>query len=403
MKGIRDRVAIIGMGCTKFGENWDKSAPDMLVDACYEAFEDAGVDPQKDVEAAWMSFCFPFTGGGSGFTGQNLSVPLKLGYMPVTRVENHCASGSDALRNGAYAVAAGIYDIVLVAGVEKLKDTGFAGLPFTNPMLDPTLTEVMSHAAPPTHFAMVANRYFHHYGIDPEEGKRTLAKIAVKNHHNGTLSPKAHLRREVTIEQVLNAPIIAWPLGLFDCCTNSDGAAAAIITRPELAKKFKGDYILIKGLGLAMGSKQAEFEDDYDFVHFGETVAAAQMAYQEAGIKNPREEVSLAVVHDCFTITELVIYEDLGFSPRGKAKEDVDSGFFELDGGLPVNTDGGLKCFGHPIAASGLRMVYEIYKQLQGKADRRQLKAPKIGVTHNIGGAPGCLNACAVVVLGRPD
>ncbi|PIU22744.1 MAG: acetyl-CoA acetyltransferase [Chloroflexi bacterium CG08_land_8_20_14_0_20_45_12] len=401
MESIKDRVAIVGMGCTEFGEKWDKSSGDLVVDACYEAFEDAGVDPQRDIQAAWVASCFSqFT---SGYTGQILSIPLKLEYKPITRVENFCASGTDALRNAAYAVAAGMYDVVLVAGVEKLKDSGFAGLPYVSAIPDPSVTEMMHHSVAPVHFALAATRYFYHYNLSPEEGKRILGKIAVKNHHNGTLSPKAHFRREVTLEQVINAPMIAWPLGLFDCCGNSDGAAAAIITRAELAKNFRHDYVLIKGLGMSVGAKQGELQDDYDFVHFEETVTAGQAAYQEAGITNPRDKLDLAIVHDCFTITELIIYEDLGFSPRGKGKEDVDSGFFSLDGGLPVNTDGGLKCFGHPIAASGLRMVYEVYKQLQGKAGARQLKDPKIGLTHNLGGVPGNFSTCCVAILGRPD
>jgi acetyl-CoA C-acetyltransferase len=251
----------------------------------------------------------------------------------------------------------------------------------------------------PAQFALAATRYFHRYGLIPEDGKRTLAKISVKSHHNGTLSPKAHLRREVTVEQVMNAPMVAWPLGLFDCCGVSDGAAAAIITTPELAKTFRNDYILVKGLGVSCGADQAQLQDDYDFTHFEETVAAARLAYEEAGIKDPRNELDLASVHDCFSITELINYEDLGFSPRSRGKEDVDAGTFTLEGALPVNTDGGLKCFGHPVGASGIRMIYEVYKQLQGKAGPRQLKNAEVGLTHNLGGLPGRFT-CAVTILG---
>jgi len=391
MGSIRDRVAIIGMGCTKFGERWDCDAYDLMVEAAYEAYEDAGVEP-KDIQAAWVGTT------GSGVRGTFLAYPLKFDYIPITRIENACATATDAFRNAAYAVAAGIYDIALVVGVEKLKDTGYAGLaPYR-----PKGSEVEPPVPPPVQFALAATRYFYHYGLTYEEGKRVLAQIAVKNHHNGTLNPKAHFQREITIEQVLNAPMIAWPLGLFDCCGVSDGAAAAIIVRTEDAKKFRDDYILVKGLGLACGGKQGQLHDDYDFVHFEENVRAARMAYEEAKIVSPREEIDLAIVHDCFTITELIIYEDLGFSPRGKAKEDVESGFFTLEGGLPVNTDGGLKCFGHPVGASGLRMIYEVYKQLQGKADKRQVKDAKIGLTHNLGGLPGDFTA-AVGIFSRAD
>lgn len=391
MESIRDRIAIIGMGCTKFGEHWEMSAEDMMVEAAYEAYEDAGIEP-KDIEAAWLGTL------ASGWRGCTLAYPLKLEYIPITRVENACATASDAFRNACYAVAAGIHDIVLVVGVEKLKDTGFAGLDMGR--IEPVGSLVTPPCPPPAQFALAATRYFYQYELSYEEGKSILAKIAVKNHYNGSLNPKAQFQREITLEQAINAPMVAWPLGLFDCCGVSDGAAAAIITRADLAQKYRDDYILVKGLGLTCGGKQGVLHDYYDFVHFEENVTASKRSYQEAGIKSPREELDLAIVHDCFSITELLIYEDLEFSPRGKAKEDVDADFFTLKGGLPVNTDGGLKCFGHPVGASGLRMIYEVYKQLQGKAGPRQVKDARIGLTHNLGGLPGEF-ACAVVILGR--
>ena len=393
MESIKDRVAVVGMGCTHFGELWDKGPEDMLVEAAYEAYEDAGIGPD-DIQAAWVGTT------GTGLTGQILAYPLKLNYIPITRVENACATGTDAFRNACYAVAAGLYDLVLVAGLDKFKDTGFGGLPIQKPFFDPS--NVQPEVMFPTQFALLATRYFYRYGLSYEEGKRTLAQIAVKNHHNGTLSPKAHFRREITLEQAMNAPMISWPLGLFDCCGVSDGAAVAIITRADLAKKFRDDYVLVKGLGLICGRREGEVDTDYDFVHAEETVIAGKTAYEQAGISNPREEIDLACVHDCFSITELVIYEDLGFSPRGKAKEDVEAGTFALDGELPVNTDGGLKCFGHPVGATGLRMMYEIYKQLQGKAGPRQVKDAKLGLTHNLGGVPGSFT-CGVAILGQRD
>ncbi|MDD5093157.1 MAG: acetyl-CoA acetyltransferase [Dehalococcoidia bacterium] len=396
-KGIRDKVAIVGMGCTYFGEKWDQSATDMMITAAYEAYEDAGIQP-KDIQAAWVGTT------QAGVRGTVLSAPLKLQYIPITRIENACATGTDAFRNACYGVASGAYDIALALGVEKIKDTGYSGLEtsLSRHKAQDTWVDPEVFMGMPAQFAMAATRYFHRYGLSPQDGKMTLAKISVKNHHNGTLAPKAHLHREITLEQVMNAPMFAWPLGLFDCCGVSDGSAAAIVTTPEIAKKLRKDYVLVKGLGVACGADQAQLQDDYDFTHFEETVMAAKLAYAEAGITNPREQVSMASVHDCFSITELINYEDLGFSPHGKGKEDVDSGFFALDGKLPVNTDGGLKCFGHPVGASGLRMIYELYKQLQGKADKRQLKDPKFGVSHNLGGIPGRFT-CAVCVLGKQD
>jgi acetyl-CoA C-acetyltransferase len=392
MESIKDKVAIIGMGCVKFGENWHQSAEDMMVEAVYEAYADAGVEP-KDIQAAWVGTT------QSGTRGTMLAYPLKLEYIPITRVENACATGTDAFRNACYAVAAGVCDIALAVGVEKLKDTGFAGLA---PSTAAAGSWVEVPLPPPVQFALAATRYFHHYELSFEEGKRTLAKIAVKNHHNGTLNPKAHFQREITVEQAMNAPMVAWPLGLFDCCGVSDGCAAAIIARADLAKDLNPDYILVKGLGLTCGAAQAQLHDDYDFVHFEENVTAVQKAYAEAGITRPRQELDLAIVHDCFTITELIIYEDLGFSPRGRGKQDVDAGSFSLEGELPVNTDGGLKCFGHPVGASGIRMLYEVYKQLQGKAGPRQVKQARLGLTHNLGGRPGQFT-CAVTILGRRD
>jgi acetyl-CoA C-acetyltransferase len=381
MGTIKDKVAIIGMGCTKFGELWDKSVNDLIIDATFEACEDAGVE-LKDVEAAWLGTVF------SGHTALSLSPPLKLQYIPVTRVENMCATGTEALRAATYAVAAGACDIALAVGVEKLKDTGWTGVQPTNVVGRSTMgtTGTEMELSPPGMFALLAMRYFHQYQLDPEEGKRLLAQIAVKNHRHGSLNPRAHFQNELTVEQVLKSPIVAWPLGVLDCCGVSDGAAAAIVTRPDLAKKFRDDPIYIKSLAVSVGSRLDLMTQDYDFVHVEENLRAAQMAYAEAGIKNPRSELSLAEVHDCFTVHEMVIYEDLGWSKRGRAKEDIESGTFTLKGELPVNTDGGLKCFGHPLGASGLRMQYEVYKQLQEKGGPRQVKNPRLGLTHNLGG-----------------
>ncbi len=376
-KSIKDRVAIIGMGCTKFGENWGMSADDMLVEAAYEAYEDAGIEP-KDIEAVWYGTVW------SGETGGPLAGALKLQYVPITRVENACCSASDALRNATYAVASRVCDIALAIGVEKLKDSGFSGLGSAGGIMT---SGVRPDASAPGNFAMLATKYFARYGLSPDEGKRMIGMVSVKSHHNGTLNPRAHFQREVSLETVLKAPIIAWPLGLFDCCGVSDGSAAAIVVRAEDAKKFRPAPVRIKALQMSVGNEGLT-RTDYDYTHVEPTYQAALRAYEEAGVKTPREEIGMAEAHDCFSITEAITMEDLQFSPRGKVREDIESGFFNLDGGLPVQPDGGLKCFGHPIGASGLRMIYEMYKQLQGKAGPRQLKNPKLGLTHNLGGIP---------------
>ena len=388
MESIKDKIAIIGMGCCKFGENWHQGRDDMMIEAAYEAFEDAGISP-NDIQAAWLGT----TRSGEGIPGGALLADaLKLRNKPVTRVENACSTGHEALRNACFAVACGMYDIALAIGVEKLKDSGFGGLGTgrgTSPVFEARRT------APGT-FAFIATRYFHTYGLSPEEGKRTIGKIAVKNHHNGAMHPKAHLRREVTLEQVLNAPVVAWPLGLFDCCGNSDGSAAAIICRADMARSFRADPVYIKGIGLSVDDMNPIARPGFDWLGFEANRQAARQAYEQAGIKDPRKEIDLAEVHDCFTITELINYEDLGFSPKGRAKEDIDAGTFTLEGELPVNTDGGLKAFGHPVGASGLRMTYEIYKQLQGKCGQRQLKNVELGLSHTLGGPPQV--ACVTII-----
>ena len=373
---IKDRVAIVGMGCTKFGELWDKGPSDLIVDAVSEAYADAGIEA-KDIEAVWVGTLF------SGMGGRSVSEPLKLQYLPVTRVENACGSGHEAIRGASYAVAAGIFDICLAVSFEKLKDEGMSGLPG---MENRTNTHYQS--TPPGMFAIMATNYFNRYGLSPEDGKSMLAKISIKSHHNGSLNPKAHFRREITMEQVLTAPIIAWPLGLFDCCGVSDGASAAIITRADMAKKFRPDPVYIKALQICASPTSGRMTSEYDYAHVEEAYRGGLAAYKEAGIKDPRKEISMAEVHDCFSITEAVTMEDLQFSPRGQVKGDIEAGTFQLDGALPVQPDGGLKCFGHPVGASGIRMLYELYLQLQGRADKRQIKDPKVGLAHNMGNEP---------------
>jgi acetyl-CoA C-acetyltransferase len=394
METIRDKVAIVGMGCTKFGERWDMGVEDLLVEAAYEAFEDAGIQP-KDIQAAWLGTVF------SGVTAITLS-PLGLQYIPMTRVENMCATGTEAVRAASYAVAAGACDIALAIGVEKLKDSGQTGVKGPAIVGDNPdgNSGIGSGFSAPASFAYLGTRYFHQYGLEPDDGKRLLAEIAVKNHYNGSLNPKAHFQNRLTVEQVIQAPIVAWPLGLYDCCGVSDGAAAAIVVRADMAKNFRADPIYIKALAITVGARQGCMRQDYDYVHIEENVIASRMAYDQAGIRDPRKELSLAEVHDCFTCHELILYEDLGFSPRGRAKDDIEAGAFKLTGELPVNTDGGLKCFGHPLGASGLRMMYEVYKQLQGKGGPRQVKNPRLGLTHNLGGNAG-MGIASCVVLGN--
>jgi acetyl-CoA C-acetyltransferase len=396
-EGIRDKVAIIGMGCTRFGERWDAGSEELMVEAAMEAIEDAGIE-KKDIQAAWFGSCFDEVNVGK--SAIPLSFALKLPFLPVTRVENFCATGTEALRGAVYAVASGAYDICLALGSEKLKDTGYGGLPDFSVVLGTKNRLIFPNITAPGAFAMMATRYFSKYGLSPEEGREVLAMISAKSHKNGAKNPKAHLKKEVTVEQILKAPMIAWPLGLFDCCGVSDGAAAAIVCRADMAKDFRPDPVFVKSMQIAISSGEEIMYNSWDGTYVESAKRCAGRAYEEAGIKNPREEISMMEVHDCFSITELVTYEDLGISPRGKAANDVRDGFFNIDGKIPCQADGGLKCFGHPIGASGLRMMYEVYKQLQGNAGDRQIKDPKIGLTHNMGGFPP-MNIISISIVGN--
>ncbi len=392
MGSIKDSVAIIGMGCSKFGERWGMGAGDLAIESAYEAFEDAGIGPE-DIQACWVGQMYAPVNGLGGAT---IADTLKLKNIPIIRNENFCTAGHIALIEAAMAVAAGVYDVVMAIGVEKLKDTGYPGLG-TGRGMHPVYE---ARRTAPGSFGLIATSYFHKYGLTMEQGKETIGKIAVKNHRNGSMSPKAHFRNTITLEKVVNAPIIAYPLGLFDCCGNSDGSACAILTRAQTAKYFRDDPVYMKGFGISMDSVLPHTRPGFGWTSFDALKTSSAQAYRMAGIKNPREEIDMAEVHDCFSITELAIYEDFGFSPRGGAKEDIDAGFFELEGGLPVNTDGGLKCFGHPVGASGLRMTYEVYKQLQYKADlpERQVKNVHRGLSHTFGGPP---QLSAVAIFGN--
>ncbi len=377
---MKDKVAIVGMGCSKFGERWDCGMADLMIEAAYEAYEDAGVGPE-DIKACFFS--------NGTLTAQAASVAadaLKLRDIPILRNENYCCSGHVAMFNAWMAVASGAFDVVMALGVEKLKDTGFPGLGTgrgTSPVREARRTA-------PGSFALIATRYFEEYGLSYEEGRKMLARIAVKNHSNGMLCPRAHFHKEITVDDVMKAPIIATPLSLYDCCGNSDGAACAIFTRSDNARAFRDDPVYVKGFGIAMDSLLPHYRPGFNWMDFQSLQKSSATAYEMAGIRNPREEIDVAEVHDCFTATEMIIYENFGFSAKGRAKEDIDSGFFERTGGLPVNTDGGLKCFGHPVGASGIRMTYECYKQLQHKVDnpKRQIARCDIGLSHTFGGGP---------------
>ena len=377
--GIKDRVAIVGMGCTRFGELWDKGADELLVDACNDAFRSAGTT-KEGVDAFWVGTA------QSGMSGMVLSKPLELTGKPVVRVENMCATGSEALRQAAYAVASGAYDVAMAVGVEKVKDSGYQGLnafPIPGDGTPRTLTAAAM-------FSMIVPAYSRKYGIEEDEVKEVLARIASKNHANGALNPRAQFRKPMSVESLLAMPAVAGRLSVFDCAGVADGAAAAIVVRAEDAGRFTDRPLYVKALASVAGDGQGLLDPGYDYTTFPEIVACAADAYAQAGITDPRHEFAMAEVHDCFTPTELVLMEDLGFAERGTAWKEVLAGAFDLHGDLPINPDGGLKSFGHPVGASGLRMMFEAWLQLRGEAGERQVDTSRgLALTHNLGGYPG--------------
>jgi acetyl-CoA C-acetyltransferase len=393
-QSIKDRVAIIGMGCTRFGERWDMGVDELLLAATGDAFAAAGV-AKEEVDAYWLGTA------QSGMSGMTLARPLRLRDKPVTRVENFCATGSEALRQAVYAVASGAYDTAMAVGVEKVKDSGYQGLnafPIPNDGTQRTLTAAAM-------FSMVAPAYARMYGLSDTEIRTVLSRIASKNHANGARNPRAQFRKEMSVEQLSAMPAVAGGLSVFDCAGVADGAAAAIVVRAEDAHRYTDSPLLIKALALVTGNGSGLMDPGYDYTTFPEVAACARQAYAQAGIRSPREELAMAEVHDCFTPTELVLMEDLELAERGSAWKRILDGAFDLDGELPVNPDGGLKSFGHPVGASGLRMMFEAWLQLRGEAprDRRisTFGSRSLALTHNLGGYPGEMLSF-VSILGTP-
>ena len=389
--GIKDKVAIVGMGCTRFGERWESSAADLLVDATEECFASTPEISKDDVDAYWLGTL------SSGQSGLVLSEPLGLDYKPVTRVENFCATGSEAFRNAAYAVASGAYDVVMAVGVEKLKDSGYSGLATGRGSGDGT--DPLATQTAPAAFSLLDPAYCKKYGVDQQDMRDAMTHVAWKNHANGAKNPRAQFRAEVPKEKIAaGAGKVAGRLGVFDCSGVSDGSACALIVRAEDAHEYTDRPMYVKALSMVAGPASGPIDPSYDYTTFHEVARCARDAYQQADVTKPREQISMAEVHDCFTPTELVLMEDLGFSERGSAWRDELEGAFELEGDLPVNPDGGLKSFGHPIGASGLRMLFECWLQFRGEAEGRQLADPRLGMTHNLGGRPGsCVSFISIV------
>jgi acetyl-CoA C-acetyltransferase len=371
------KVAIIGVGTTKFGEHWDKSLRELAIEAGTNAIIDAKVRG-SEIDSIYLGNM-----SAGRFIGQEHVAALVSGELglsiPAVRVEGACASGGIALRQGILSILSGQDDIVLVGGAEKMTDL----------MTDGATTALMGAASQeweayygltfPSLYAMIARRHMFEFGTTREQ----MAKVAVKNHHNGCMNPIAQFQNEITIKDVINSTMVADPLTLLDCSPITDGAAAVILCKAELAKKYTDTPVYIIGTGQA--SDTLALHDRRSLTTLDATVKAAQMAYKQAGITV--KDVSLAEVHDCFTIAEIVATEDLGFCKKGDGGKLLDEGVTEIGGKIPVNTSGGLKAVGHPVGATGIKQAAEIVMQLKGEAGKRQVKDAKIGLTHNVGGS----------------
>ncbi len=385
-------IAIIGIGVTKFGELFHQSYDDLVRDAAMQAVKDADVK-LDEIGAAWLSTAFPEIGVFKGRSGMDLSEPLGLYDIPVTRVSNFCASGADAIRNAVNSLRAGECDMAMAVGVEKLRDRQPQDsivkmmVEYGHPYLQKGFTAAGT-------FAVYANRMMKEFGITRED----ISNVSVKNHFHGSLNEKAFYRKPCTLEEVMKSQMVANPLTVLDSCPTTDGAACVIMVRAEDVDKKKHNPIFIKGLGLSVstGWDLPFFDPNHDFLSFEATRQAAKTAFKQAGITNPIEEIDLVEVHDCFSIVELITYEDLGLCKQGESKDLIRGKETQLGGKIPVNVSGGLLSCGHPVGATGIRMVVEVSNHLRGNAGERQVKNAKRGLTHNIGG-PGAI--ASVIIL----
>lgn len=372
-------VSIVSAGLSKFGKLEGLYNREIFAEAASEAFHRcSNLEPKKDIEALFVGHM-----GESfehqGHTGSTMADWAGLLPIPAVRTETACASSSAALRSGIFAVLSGLYDVVMVGGVEKMthrstpETTEFIGMASDFP------SEQWHGITFPGLYALMATAHMHKYGTTEEQ----LARVAMKNHHNGSLNPKAHMQKEVSLSKVLSSKVIAWPLKLYDCSLITDGASCLIITKPEMAKKFTDTPVHVIGSGQA--SDSISLHERETLTSLNAVKNAAKQAYKMAG-KTP-EEIDLAEVHDCFTIAEIMAYEDLGFCEPGQGGKMLDDGTTQIDGYLPVNTSGGLKAKGHPVGATGTAQAYELYLQLTGQAGKRQVENPTVGLAHNVGGS----------------
>ena len=371
-------VSIIGFGQTRFGELWEKGFREMIAEAGVKAVQSAGLDG-KEIEAVFGGTMASGRFIGQEHIGALIADQLGLNPIPSTRSEAACASGSIALRNAFHAVASGDHDIVAVGGVEKMTEIDVGATSFALGGAGDQETELFHGATFPALYALMARRHMHDYGTTEQQ----MAAVAVKNHKNGMLNEHAQFHKEFTIEQVMNSGYVASPLKLLDCSPISDGAAALIVAETGKAKKLVEQPIEI--IASSQSSDSLALASRKSLTELAGTKHAAKTAFERAGIK--QKDVSVAEVHDCFTIAEILAIEDLGFFKKGEGGKATEQGRTALNGEIPVNTSGGLKACGHPVGATGVKQAGEIFLQLTGKAGKRQVKGAEIGLTHNVGGS----------------
>lgn len=374
-------VAVIGVGMTKFGRFSEASFEDFGREAITNAMKDADIKP-KEIE---FGYCGNVYGGMC--MGQRVLKEIGIADIEIINVDNACASGSTALRGVWYAIATGLYDIGIAVGIEKLTHLPPATLVPPGEDLQGEMGMVF-----PAYFAMIMRKYMETYGTTLEQ----VAKISVKNHHNGCLNPYSQFQKEVTVEEVLSSRMISDPITLLQCCPTSDGAAAAILCSSSLARRYTSHGITIAASVLRTGNFLYTQED---FTFSDLTANVAKKAYEMANV-GP-EDIDLCELHDAFAINELLHYEELGFCPRGEGGILIEKGETEIDGKIPVNTSGGLLSKGHPLGATGVAQIAEIVWQLRGKAGKRQVKSPKVGLAHLVGGAVTDIEngACTVHII----
>jgi len=381
------KVGIVGIGHGKFGRRSDATVQELAFEPFREALTDAGGISRKDIDAMII--------GSSPEYHKQRSLPgvvaeyLGMNPQATWLTEAACASGSAAIRTAYMAIKSGMHEVVAVIGLQKMTELTTPEILALMGRVGDVQWESIFGTTFPGYYAMYATRHMHEFGTTKEQ----MAMVAVKHHHYGAMNPKALFQKEVTIERCLSSDEVAYPLTLFDCCANADGAACIIMTTEEKAKKLNDTPIWLEGVGCA--SAQMSVLRRPHLVGIPSAVEASKQAYKQANIKP--QDVQIAEVHDCFTIAEIMAYEDLGFCEKGKGGKFIEEKHSYLDGKIPVNVDGGLKAKGHPVGATGVSMTTEIVKQLRGEAGKRQVNA-EIGLTHNVGGIG---QYCFVHILGR--